>query len=712
MKKVHINEESMKSVRKNKVLPDFLFRMLKTHTTSLGDNEAFPSGDDYDFDYTVIKKRFSDVSDEIKDVGVESTDPDYLVSELSSLVKECMEREKPMRNTLERMCENLVNRLFAIPMDIVNMSFKLTEKITYNKSPRIQPEPSKSTGVKFRDTEDMENSRKSVAKRRFINSLIQGGAYHLMLQLLEDEELNGICNDMMPLYRKVIAINDYLLFTRKDKITDERPMQGSYVEVHLGSDVERCSIDAQGLIFPLLLQESIRGLLELFSSHGLPKDADKAKYIIKRADFLMAEPWDMRFGPELWEMIFGGVRDTNILPYLFMRFVKLPVEEFNRSSKEILAGTESGERILADMISDATHEYEYRGFENRVNARNVSKAIVTDGYFTASEISGLELDGGEDEDGDVIEEDSAESVQWRGKGYNYWNKDTVCSAFFIMNDGSTICGPFTSNQTHEEVMLLHCYKILGKNPPIRETDGSLIYNEAYDEIERGNSRLFNNMCDNIKRQGRVFKTDDGCYVFSCYEPLEDSDAKEMMAKVAFKLGLDRSKCYYSGHYGTKVMPLTEQSNTVRTEDFTALLENAGVGDIDFVEGGVGWYDEEVILSVNGTKIPTELVHLDFRVVNKRFPSGTKRLLNMDIALDPSLRGHGLGTKIYAKAVMEFGAICSRHSTRHNDDGIRGIFGKLGSIGGISVFQDTYENMENETICDYYAILDSVLNEYV
>ncbi len=88
-----------------------------------------------------------------------------------------------------------------------------------------------------------------------------------------------------------------------------------------------------------------------------------------------------------------------------------------------------------------------------------------------------------------------------------------------------------------------------------------------------------------------------------------------------------------------------------------------------------------------------------------------QLLNIDIILDPSTRGKGLGTMIYAKAVKEFGAICSRFSTRHNDDGIRGIFSKLNGFGDIYAWSDEYQNLEGETISDYYAILKSELDNY-
>jgi hypothetical protein len=146
-------------------------------------------------------------------------------------------------------------------------------------------------------------------------------------------------------------------------------------------------------------------------------------------------------------------------------------------------------------------------------------------------------------------------------------------------------------------------------------------------------------------------------------------------------------------------------------EIEGILANATVDNIDFVEGNVNDYEEEVFLSVDGIEIPREFVHLDFRPIYKRFPTGKHQLLNIDIILAPQLRGMGLGTKIYAKAVKEFGIICSRFSTRHNDNGIRGIFSKLEAFNDIKVIYDEYQNIENEPISDYYAVLKSELPKY-
>lgn len=557
MKKIYINENSISNILSKRLLPQFLFKMVKNRTTSLGDNEAFPTSDEYPFDYILLKTRYDEVCDEIESIGISSLDEDSLVSELSSLVKNCKELEKPVRDSLEKICENALNKLFAIPEESINFKFKLVDKIKFKSAIRMRPESSENVQYTFKDIEDIDLSNKAVSKRRFIDALIQGASYtYARIEGLYLDEIDKINPELPRMYRKIRAINDYLLFTKKEEMSDDKPMQGSYVETHLGVDNEKAIISVQGIIFPLLFQEAIRGMFELFSSHGLPKDREKSKYIVKKADFVLAEPWDLRLGVGLWKKIFGGVEDTNLIPYMFTTFIKLPTDKFNLAAKEILSSTEKGNEIIGSLMKSAEYDSGYQQFTNRINARNLDKSLISDSYFTGADTSGFELDTDEGNE-DVIEEDG------------------------------------------------------------------------------------------------------------------------------------------------------EETNNIEN-----LLSTASVDNIDFIEGEEDGYGEKVHLSINGIEVPQELVNLNFRVIRKRFPSGRKQLLNIDIILDSKLRGMGLGTKIYAKAVKEFGAICSRFSTRHNDDGIRGIFRNLQSFEDIYVAEDTYENLEGETINDYYAILKSELNKYM
>lgn len=696
MKKIYINEEFMSNVVKGRLLPQFLFKLVKTHTTSLGDNEAFPTSDEYPFDYALLKKRYNEVCDAIDDIGLESLDEDYLMSELSSLVTKCKELETPVRDALEKVCENALNKLFAIPEESINMTFKLVDRIKFKSPIRMRPESSDSLKYNFKDIADIDLSNKAIGKRRFIDALIQGASYvYANVEGLYIDDIDRINPELPRLYRRIRIINDFLLFTKKEEMSDDKPMQGSYVETHLGIDDAKTTIKAQGIIFPLLFHEAIKGLFELFSAHGLPQDREKAQYIIRKADFVLAEPWDLRLGVGLWRMIFGGVEDTNMIPYMFTSFVKIPTDEFNLSVKEILSNTEKGNEIINTLMTNAEYDNGYQQFTNRINARNVDKSLIQDSYFTGAETNGYEI-GSEENDGDVIEEDNVEESAYQTFGVKTNEVETWYRG---------ICGTYDELKTKHQIWL---------------ADEAEYAAEYASECQDGHLYEFDIDMPKLKLYNWYEESDS---YFDPYDGFSEEIIIELMNEGynGYTFALDEATVLVlfdkSLITDIREIPLNEfvtESNEFNqnNNDFNDTLSKATIDNIDFIEGNVSDYGEEVFLSVDGIEIPKEYVHLDFRAVSKRFPKGKQQLLNIDIELNPTLRGMGLGTKIYAKAVREFGAICSRHSTRHNDDGIRGIFGKLNSFNDIAVFQDTYNNFENETICDYYAILKSELPKYM
>lgn len=696
MKKIYINEEFMSNVVKGRLLPQFLFKLVKTHTTSLGDNEAFPTSDEYPFDYILLKERYNEVCDAIDDIGLESLDEDYLMSELSSLVTKCKELETPVRDALEKICENALNKLFAIPEESINMTFKLVDRVKFKSPIRMRPESNGSLKYNFKDISDIELSNKAIGKRRFIDALIQGASYiYANIEGLYIDDIDRINPELPRLYRKIRIINDFLLFTKKEEMSDDKPMQGSYVETHLGIDDAKTTIKAQGIIFPLLFHEAIKGLFELFSAHGLPQDREKAQYIIRKADFVLAEPWDLRLGVGLWRMIFGGVEDTNMIPYMFTSFVKIPTDEFNLSVKEMLSNTEKGNEIINTLMTNAEYDNGYQQFTNRINARNVDKSLIQDSYFTGAETNGFEIDSEGDEG--VIEEDDVDeptypSLDVKNDGIETWYRG--------------ICGTFDELKAKRQIWLAD------------EAEYAALY--AY-ECEDGHLYEFGIDATRLNLYDWYYEAD------SYFDPIDGFSEEEQMELMeegynGYSFALDDATVLVlfdkSLITNIREIPLNDyinESNNIEVgsnSEIEGILANATVDNIDFVEGDVSDYGEKVFLSIDGTEISREFVQLDFRPIYKRFPTGKHQLLNIDIILAPQLRGMGLGTKVYAKAVREFGAICSRHSTRHNDDSIRGIFEKLKSFNDITVFQDTYNNFENETICDYYAILKSELPKYM
>ena len=682
MRKIYLKESSISKVLNKRLLPQFLFKMVKTHTTSLGDNSMFPSDDEYPFDYILLKTRYNEVCDAMEELNLGNLNEDELVSELSKLVKECKELEKPIRDSLERICENSVNRLFAIPSEMINFKCKLVDSIKFKKAIRLRPENDEDIKYTFNDVDDIEFSKKAVEKRRLINSLIQGASYlYANIMGLYIEDIDKINGNLIPLYRKITIINDYLLFTKQEEMTDDKPMQGSYVETHLGNSDERTTITAQGIIFPLLLQETIRGMFELFSAHGLPKDINKAKYIIKKADFVLAEPWDLRLGVGLWKKIFGKIQDTNMIPYMFTSLIKLPIEEFNSAVKEILSSTAKGDKIINNLIQNAEYDNGYQQFQNRINAKNLDKSLIKDSYFNGAETNGYEIDD-ETNQGDVIEEDG------NNPNIETWYRG-LCGKFDQLKNKQCIW--LSDDEEYATEYTLEC-----EDGHLYEFDIDMSRFKAFDwyfnapdwfEPIDGFSEKDQNKLMQEGYNGYTFPASNGETILCLFDSSLIIDVREIPIN-------------------NTIEESTKQGN------YEQILSNATVENIDFIEGDENEYGEEVFLSVNGMQIPKEMVNLTFRPIYKRFPKGKMQLLNIDIILNPITRGQGLGTKIYAKAVKEFGAICSRFSTRHNDNGIRGIFSKLNGFGDIKAFEDSYQNIEGETISDYYAILKTELENYM
>ena len=61
------------------------------------------------------------------------------------------------------------------------------------------------------------------------------------------------------------------------------------------------TIKVQGVAFPILVHELIKGVMEVLGTQGLPDDPRHAEMVMNSEDTLTAEVWDLRLGPVIWE---------------------------------------------------------------------------------------------------------------------------------------------------------------------------------------------------------------------------------------------------------------------------------------------------------------------------------------------------------------------------------------------------------------------------
>lgn len=396
--KIVIKEEQQEKIK----LPPFIYKAIVNKNTSIGDSEALPPFGDFGFEYAVTRKGFEEADEIINRYiergGLESKDVDYLLSVLSKKIERCKKIEKTLAPQLEKLCENIVNSTFSIPTDTIILSCKLVDRVKPKSDIRVMPEnEDDGNEYDFEDVDEVMLSNKVILKRRFINSLIQGLSYWLSTDLDDwHDEIYKMNSELEGLWYDIKNISDYLLYTKKDEINSKHPNLLSHVDVKLRKRGKKTEIYSQGVIFPYLLRDTFRGLFELFSAHGLPKDSEKAMYIIKRADFLVAEPWDLRLGKGIIEVIqksfkkFGTdlLFDTKKIPFFFADLCKLKTDEFNSIIKNFILGTRKGNIIAHDMENKINHDVDYQRFKDKIYRKNIETSVIADGDFSKEELDG------------------------------------------------------------------------------------------------------------------------------------------------------------------------------------------------------------------------------------------------------------------------------------------------------------------------------------
>lgn len=384
------NEEFKKSILKN-ALPDDIINIIMKNKTSLGNNPSLPDIFDEPFLLKITEEGFNTAKNDLKEIGeindVEDTD---LYSALSHLILKCQELEKPYRNQLEKICFNYVVDLFGVPEETVDIEISLKDKVDLKDySISIDPIDSKDT-ISFNSVDEILDIKGDVYKRRLLNALIMGASMRLSSNFEEyGVSINEINPTLLDLYRKILALNYYLLFEKEDfGINDDKKMQMGTVELLLGDTETKSKIKAEGVIFPILLSELIRGFMELFISHGLPKERNKALIVIGKSDFLKAEPWDMKIGPILWDLFSNTFNDINYeeLPYLLKRVSVISIDNFNYLMKEIFAKTKKGKKIMAKISNNSKKDIQYDKFVDKMTKMKQDKNIITDDFIHPEEL--------------------------------------------------------------------------------------------------------------------------------------------------------------------------------------------------------------------------------------------------------------------------------------------------------------------------------------
>lgn len=363
-----------------------LLKVVEKNHTSLGKHPSFPPVDEDKFVSSRLKSYFNSITD-----GMEDKDPESMKNELGHLITKCRQLESKHIQALSEACAKFLTEIFDIPEGSVEFELNLGEMADISSQRRLSEENDDYT---FETIEDMHSLTDEVYKRRMLNALCCGVATQYANSV--KQYASAICDidpELLPLYGKIMKNNHILLFTEKDTLDEDMKTAPGAVNVYV-SDADRVvKIKAEGLIFPVLVYESVKGLMELSISHGLPDKMDAAQYVISRSDFSLAEPWDTRLGCMLWNIINkksedGKGRLAGLEPYFLLELSSLPCKEFNESLQNMFANTRKGQECLEEIISKIQDECERDEFDDFMQSKNSEGESLTDGvdYFEPEDL--------------------------------------------------------------------------------------------------------------------------------------------------------------------------------------------------------------------------------------------------------------------------------------------------------------------------------------
>ena len=212
------------------------------------------------------------------------------------------------------------------------------------------------------DLTDEEELELEKHKRNIINAIIQGAAKkgHYLFQKPDVKaRLDAIDSSLYPSYLGIMAINDFMYFTMEQMIEMmSQTGQGVAGKMSLedaddeggegDDDAPDTKIVAEGMIFPILCHEIIKGLEAVKGRYGQSQNPSIRQKVKGAVDLLSNEPMQLRIGPEIVEKIRIALPDEmfsesnkGLINWFHISLYQLAAQEFLQLMGDVISADES-----------------------------------------------------------------------------------------------------------------------------------------------------------------------------------------------------------------------------------------------------------------------------------------------------------------------------------------------------------------------------------
>jgi hypothetical protein len=322
--------------------------------------------------------------------GIQGLSP--LMQQMMSAHNQILQFEQNHRRELEELAVELVMKELGIPEGSVQYDARIIGMGEFNPEDFNHDQEGEEEGgeeeggqeeMNFGNeieiVNDLEKLDLEKAKRRFINTIIQGASKrgHYMYHFVEDRVRQIVGNDrIIGLYGIMMSVNDALYWQLPDEQMKAMGQSGGNIAGR--EDVDRQTdpptIKARAVNFPVLIHELIKGTLELVAIQGRPRDEEGNEEdfsdIEESEDTLEKEMWDLRLGPAIWDRIRSTFPEDVLTDetkgiiqlMVFQHIFKKPAKEFLVFMKEVVSKSENGNRLMETLvraIEEDINNYDY-----------------------------------------------------------------------------------------------------------------------------------------------------------------------------------------------------------------------------------------------------------------------------------------------------------------------------------------------------------------
>lgn len=363
-----------------------------------------------------------------------------LMQQMMSAHNQILQFEQNHRRELEQLAVELVMKELGIPEGSVQYDARIIGMGEFNpedfnhdqeeQGGEEEGEQEMDFGNEIEIVNDLEKLDLEKAKRRFINTIIQGASKrgHYMYHYVEDRVRQIVGNDrIIGLYGIMMSVNDALYWQLPN---DTMKSMGQAGNIAGREDVDRQTdpptVKARAVNFPVLIHELIKGTLELVALHGRNRDEEGNEEdfsdVEESEDTLEKEMWDLRLGPAIWDRIRSKFPEDVLTDetkgiiqlIVFQHIFKKPAKEFLVFMKEVVSNSDNGKRLMETLVRAIEEDINNYDYEQTMSEFDDELTDITDQTNNddlkdfISGIPGVSLssdnDDEEDDDDDIFKE--------------------------------------------------------------------------------------------------------------------------------------------------------------------------------------------------------------------------------------------------------------------------------------------------------------------